>query len=61
MSNDDWVFALFAAIDRKDAATFAAYLADDVMFRFGNAPPSHGHDTARAAVEAFFAGVAALA
>jgi len=60
MSNHDWVHALFAAIDRKDAAAFAGYLAEDVMFRFGNAPASHGRDAARVAVESFFAGVAAV-
>jgi hypothetical protein len=29
---------LFADVDRKDAALFPTYLADDAVFRFANAP-----------------------
>ena len=46
------ITALFAAIDRKDAPGFAAFLTEDATFRMGSAPPVHG----RAAVEAFVRG-----
>jgi ketosteroid isomerase-like protein len=43
---------LFADIDSMAPDRFAAHLADDVDFRFGNADPVHG----RAAVRAVWAG-----
>ena len=49
---------LFAAIDAKDAASFAAYLTEDAVFRFGSAPPVHGRETIREAVDGFFATIA---
>lgn len=60
MDNTDWLAGLFAAIDARDAARFADYLADDVVFRFGNAPPVHGRNAAEAAVAGFFDAVQAL-
>jgi ketosteroid isomerase-like protein len=44
--------ALFADIDSMDPDRFAAHLADDVVFRFGNAAPVRG----RAAVRETWAG-----
>jgi hypothetical protein len=38
---------LFADVDRKDAALFAKYLADDAVFRFANADEVIGRDTSR--------------
>jgi ketosteroid isomerase-like protein len=43
---------LFADIDSMEPDRFAAHLADDVTFRFGNADPVHG----RAAVRDVWAG-----
>jgi ketosteroid isomerase-like protein len=38
---------LFADIDSMQPDRFAAHLADDVRFRFGNADPVHGRDAVR--------------
>jgi hypothetical protein len=35
---------LFADIDSMKPEAFSAYLAPDVVMRFGNAPPLHGRD-----------------
>ena len=51
---------LFAAIDRKDAAGFAAYLARDATFRFGSSPPVSGRVSIESAVDAFFDSVDSL-
>jgi len=48
---------LFAAIDARDADAFAAFLAEDGEFRFGNAPPVHGRAAFRAAVAGFVAAI----
>jgi ketosteroid isomerase-like protein len=45
---------LFAAIDARDAQAFAAFLAEDAEFRFGNAPPVCGREAIEAYVGAFF-------
>ena len=52
--------ALFAAIDRKDTASFVASLTDDAVFRFGSAPPAQGREAIAAAVDGFFGSIAAL-
>ncbi len=49
---------LFAAIDNKDAASFVQYLTEDAVFRFGSAPPVHGREAIREAVDGFFATIA---
>ncbi len=38
---------LFADIDSMDPDRFAAHLAEDVAFRFGNADTVHGRDAVR--------------
>ena len=38
---------LFADIDSMEPDRFAAHLADDVTFRFGNADAVHGRDAVR--------------
>lgn len=53
--------ALFAAIDARDAGRFAAFLASDVRFRFGNLEPVHGREAVAAFVDGFFASIAAVA
>lgn len=52
--------ALFAAIDSRDAAGFAALLHEAAVFQFGNAPPVQGREAIRAAVAGFFESVAAV-
>jgi ketosteroid isomerase-like protein len=48
---------LFAAIDARDAGAFAAFIAEDGEFRFGNAPPVSGRAAIREAVAGFFAAI----
>lgn len=45
---------LFAAIDAMDADRFAAFLAPDCVFRFGNLPAVEGRDAVRGFVAGFF-------
>ena len=52
------VGGLFAAIDANDTASFVGYLTEDAAFRFGSAPPVHGREAIREAVESFFATIA---
>ncbi|WP_430460360.1 nuclear transport factor 2 family protein [Thalassolituus sp. LLYu03] len=52
--------ALFAAIDRKDADAFSAFLTDDCVFRFGNQPAVSGRADVQAYVTGFFSSVQAL-
>ena len=51
---------LFSAIDARDTETFAGVLAEDAVFRFGSGPQVEGRDAIAAAVEGFFASIAAL-
>jgi len=46
--------AMFADIDRMDAAAWAAYLSDDVRFRFGNGEETTTRDAARDGLAAFY-------
>ena len=45
---------LFAAIDAMDADRFAAFLAPDCRFRFGNLPAVEGRPAVRDFVAGFF-------
>jgi ketosteroid isomerase-like protein len=45
---------LIAAIDARDADAFAAFIAGDGEFRFGNAAPVRGRAAIREAVAGFF-------
>ena len=51
---------LFADVDRKDAALFAKYLADDAVFRFANADEVICRDNIEAALGAFYDSIKAL-
>ena len=51
---------LFAAIDAKDAAAFAEFIAEDGEFRFGSAPTVKGRPAVRQAVDDFFATIDGL-
>jgi hypothetical protein len=48
---------LFADIDSMEPDRFAAHLAEDVRFRFGNAEPIHGRAAVRDTWAAFCDGV----
>ncbi|MDP2832196.1 MAG: nuclear transport factor 2 family protein [Pseudomonadota bacterium] len=52
-----WVRQLFQTIDARDAAAFAAYLAEDGTFRYGSQPVVAGREAVREYVAAFFAGM----
>jgi ketosteroid isomerase-like protein len=54
-----WWQHLFAAIDARDSSAFLTFLTPDAQFRFGNAPTMIGSEAIRAAVEGFFAAIAA--
>lgn len=60
MSDTTWVTNVFAAIDRKDAAGFAAVFASDGAFVFGNAPSVVGREAVEEAVARFFTSINAL-
>ena len=51
---------LFAIIDRKDAAGFAAAFTEDGRFRFGNAPTVTGREAVENAVADFFSSLKGL-
>ncbi len=56
-----WARDLYAdAVDRKDAAGFAAAFTPDGWLRFGNADPVVGRGAIEAAIAGFFGGFAAL-
>ena len=57
---NDWTRVLFAAVDGRDADAFASFLADDVRFRFGNAPVVEGRQTVRDVVAGFFGSIEAV-
>src|SRR5689334_9202113 len=44
---------IFDDIDTMDADAFARHLCEDVVMRFGNAPPLHGRAAAREAWASF--------
>jgi ketosteroid isomerase-like protein len=56
----DWIAALFAAIDRKDAEAFAEFVTEDARFVFGNLPAVEGRGAIRAFVAGFFDSIRAV-
>jgi ketosteroid isomerase-like protein len=54
MADHTFINDLLAAIDRKDARAFAAFLTVDASFRFGNNPVVAGRDAIEAAAGGFF-------
>jgi ketosteroid isomerase-like protein len=52
-----WLRPLFGTIDAADAAGFCAYLTEDAIFRFGNAPSVQGRPAIEQAVSQFFASI----
>lgn len=55
-----WIYDLFASIDCKDIEKFTAFLADDVKFRFGNMPATHGKLAVTEQVDYFFNSIKSL-
>jgi ketosteroid isomerase-like protein len=55
-----WVQELFRAIDSRDAAGFAAFLTEDVLFRYGSQAPMSGRDRVQAHVADFFSSLVGL-
>ena len=51
----EWLRPLFKTIDMSDASGFCAHLTEDAVFRFGNAPATHGRAAIEDAVRGFFA------
>lgn len=49
-----WVAQLFGTIDAMQPDAVAAAFADAAVFRFGNAPPTHGRAAIRQALADFF-------
>lgn len=51
---------LFQSIDNQDTEAFLSFLADDVTFRFGNAPSVTGKAAVGEAVSGFFSSIQAI-
>lgn len=60
MTAPSFIEPLFRTIDRMDSEAFAAFLAEDGVFRFGNGPAAKGREAASEAVGAFFASISGL-
>jgi ketosteroid isomerase-like protein len=60
VERQSWGNQLFQSIDEKDADNFSAFLADDVLFRFGNAEPVSGKAAVSEAVSGFFGSIRAI-
>lgn len=58
---EDWARRLYhEAVDRKDAAGFAAVFAEDGTLRFGNEPMLTGRAAIETAIAAFFTAMESL-
>ena len=60
MTNSELGRAMFGPADQLDVAGWAKCLADDVVFRFGNAEPIHGRQAVQDMVGPFFDSIAGL-
>ena len=57
----EWIRKLYdGAVDRMDAAGFAAVFTDDAWMRFGNADPIIGREAIESAIAQFFTMIAGL-
>ena len=54
VGRENWIKRLFQSIDDEDTGAFLAFLADDVLFRFGNTDPVNGKAAVGEVVSAFF-------
>ena len=55
-----WIHDLFDSIDNKDASKFSSFLSEEVQFRFGNMPVTHGKVIATEQVSYFFDSIKSL-
>lgn len=55
-----WVERLFRGIDARDAEAFAAFLTEDVEFRYGSQPAVLGRAAVREHVAGFFSDLEGL-
>lgn len=60
MMESNWLESLMATIDARDTPGFAAFLAPDCQFRFGNGPTIAGREQIAEFVGGFFQAIAAL-
>jgi len=60
MDINNKIINLFKIIDGMDAAAFATFLTDDLIFRFGNMPVVEGKDNVVEAVTGFYASIRSL-
>lgn len=60
MNRQEWIGRLVKAIDGMDADGLAAFMDEDVVFRFGNAEPVAGRAEVRDAVGGFFQSIAGI-
>jgi ketosteroid isomerase-like protein len=58
--SDALVARFFAAADTLDPDRFCAELPDDIVWRFGNAPPAHGIAAVRAQYSGFIGMLSAM-
>jgi len=49
-----WYLAYLQSVDEQDADAFAAFLADDATFQFGNQPPVQGKQAIVAGLKQFW-------
>jgi hypothetical protein len=57
---DAWARELYAKVDRKDAAAFAAVFLEDASLRFGNNDPIAGRKNIETAIAQFFTAMISL-
>lgn len=60
MTIPPWVQQVFRSIDARDATAFAAFLAEDAVFRYGSQPAVTGRAAVCDHVAGFFAGLEGL-
>jgi len=60
LDSENWVLPLFQSVDDQDTKTFLSFLADDVLFRFGNADAVKGKEAVGEAVGGFFESIKGL-
>ena len=55
-----WVTETYAPVDNLDVEGFVSHLAEDVRFRFGNAPATTGRDAVREGLTQFFGAISGM-
>ncbi len=60
MLNKSTISNLYTTIDKMDGAAFAAFIAEDGTFRFGNWDPVVGRTNIQQVVDGFYASIKSL-